>query len=370
MGTATQRNLQNGRHRTQYRSSVHGLGRRQKLLTDKTTIHGYAIDEIKSALQKAIRLGDEHLALQCAVELDLSKKSQWVWDRLHVLASEDVGLARLGLHKEIEDLHTQWKKRYRENPTEAGLRGNNPERLFLINAVLILARNQKSRLVDHALITYYENQQPIEIPEDCKQSAARMYDNPEPIEIPDAALDKHTKRGRNELKQKGAAGINHFFDVGATLKSESPAIVDPYKELARLALLQKNAATRSKPALASSHTAQANYTRTCYAVRHHRQSGYFVTGSGRFPPAPGYLSNVMVDEAFLFDDPQQMDRIVTKILKLLGRTLTPQEEPWRREDFELLKVQVAYTVTPFSVEPPPASAPGDPSTAPADPASA
>jgi hypothetical protein len=228
------------------RSAAHryiNLAKGTKIITNTTTINGYAIDEIKSALQKAVRLGDEHLALQCMVELDLSKKTQWLWDRLHIFASEDVGLARLGLHREIEDLHDQWKIRYRENPSEQGQR-HHPDRLFLKHAVLLLVRVQKSRLVDHALITYYENQQPIEIPDDCKQAAA-MFDHEEPIEIPDSAVDKHTARGRNKLGRKGAAGINHFFDVGANLKNESPAIEDQYKESARQALIQKEGAARA-----------------------------------------------------------------------------------------------------------------------------
>jgi hypothetical protein len=228
------------------RSTAHrymDLAEGRKAAPVTSTVRGYAIDEIKSALQKAVRLGDEHLAMQCAVELDLNKNTPWLWDRLHDFASEDVGLAAIGLHREIEDLHSQWKKHYRKNPSEIQMR-HHPERLFLIHAVLLVVRVRKSRLVDHALITYYNHQQPIEIPEDCKQTATAMYDKQEPINIPDAALDKHTRRGK-KLGRKGAAGINHFFDVGATLKNESPAIEDPYKESARQALLHKVVAPAS-----------------------------------------------------------------------------------------------------------------------------
>jgi hypothetical protein len=95
--------------------------------------------------------------------------------------------------------------------------------------------------VDDALTTHYNSQQPIEIPDDCKQAAAEMDDSKERIEIPDAAVDKHTHRGCHELKRKGAAGIAHFYDVATKLVNETtqPELQNQYKETARQASLKK-----------------------------------------------------------------------------------------------------------------------------------
>ncbi len=75
-----------------------------KPLKGGTAVHGYAVDEIKHVFQTSIRTGDEKRAIQCAVELEESGMADWIWNRLPVIASEDVGLARLELHAEIEGL--------------------------------------------------------------------------------------------------------------------------------------------------------------------------------------------------------------------------------------------------------------------------
>lgn len=65
-----------------------------------------------------------------------------------------------------------------------------PERLFLVHAVIALCRSYKSRVVDHALIVFYEGKR-----------GARS--------IPDFALDRHTQRGRRMKR-----GWSHFFTEG------------------------------------------------------------------------------------------------------------------------------------------------------------
>jgi len=124
-------------------------------LKDGDTINGHPMDVIRHIFQTSIRTGNEHRAMQCMVELEASGSTDWMWYRLPIIASEDIGLARLGLHSEIEDLRVQWKRNRNDR--------NNSHRLFLGHAVLLLVRVAKSRLVDDALGTYYGDQQPIEI---------------------------------------------------------------------------------------------------------------------------------------------------------------------------------------------------------------
>jgi len=198
--------------------------------TEGDTINGYKMDVIRHIFQTSIRQGDEHRALQCMVELDISGSADWMWNRMPKIAAEDIGLARLGLQREIEDLRVQWKRNRNDKMC-------NSYRLFSTNAVLLLVRVQKSRLRDHALIEYYNNQQPIEISAaELKAAAETTSDS---IAITDDDLDMHTAKGRAMgRRKKTAKGINHFWDVAAKLNNQAP-INDPYKEKARQTLLQK-----------------------------------------------------------------------------------------------------------------------------------
>jgi replication-associated recombination protein RarA len=57
----------------------------------QTTPGGYPVDEIKSALQKAIRRGREEDALHWCAKLYRVDPTN-LWKRLHVIASEDIGV--------------------------------------------------------------------------------------------------------------------------------------------------------------------------------------------------------------------------------------------------------------------------------------
>jgi len=54
----------------------------------KTTVNGYAMDEVVSALQKEIRRGNEENATFWACELLDSGAGETLWRRLKVIAAE------------------------------------------------------------------------------------------------------------------------------------------------------------------------------------------------------------------------------------------------------------------------------------------
>ena len=173
------------------------------------TRRGFAFDECASALQKCIRRGQEEDAVYFALELADSGYAQYVWRRLLVITSEDVGLAEPTMPATIHALH--------QNALTLEAKRKGSGRLPLVHAVLLLSRAKKSRIVDHALIAV----------------AADETVRP----VPDVAVDKHTKRGRAMGR-----GREHFFEEGSLLANvetgeleHEPHLPDPYRERARAA---------------------------------------------------------------------------------------------------------------------------------------
>jgi replication-associated recombination protein RarA len=167
------------------------------------TIDGYDFYEVLSALQKAIRRGQEKAALYWATELTLSEYGNHLWKRLRIIASEDIGIADSNVAVQVRALYDNWKDFGQDTSGE----------LFTVQAVLILVRAPKSRIVDHAVCLFHNKREPKP-------------------EIPDHALDKHTFRGK-----KMGRGFDHFFDIAAKL--ENCTLPDPYQSSARAVLVAK-----------------------------------------------------------------------------------------------------------------------------------
>ncbi len=161
------------------------------------TPNGYYLDEVISALQKEIRRGNEYEAVYWAVELE-SFNPKALWNRLKVIASEDIGVAEPHAPLIIDALESMYNYAKEKKKEEY--------RLFFVNAVSILARAPKCRIADNLLITLYG---------DIKQGKR--------LEMPDYAIDKHTFRGR-----RMGRGIKHFIEEGSKINNES--VEDSYKK--------------------------------------------------------------------------------------------------------------------------------------------
>jgi replication-associated recombination protein RarA len=170
------------------------------------TARGYDIYELLSALQKDIRRCNEYQAIHWAIELE-SFNAKMLWNRLRVIASEDIGIANAEATLLIDVLERQY--------TDAVTRKNDSSRLFLVHAVLYLARSPKSRIVDDLLITAYGN----------------IKYNGEKLEIPDYALDNHTLRGK-----KIGRDIKFFIEEGSKVNNE--CLENTYKKSASEILLK------------------------------------------------------------------------------------------------------------------------------------
>ncbi|MBI4288950.1 MAG: hypothetical protein HY671_11035 [Chloroflexi bacterium] len=152
--------------------------------------NGYDFGEVASALQKAVRRGNEADALYWAVELDISGYGEYLWKRLRIMSSEDIGLAEPMMPATIRAFYESWLELHRKK--------DDGERLFVIHAILLLVRARKSRLVDNCLVASYGHHPPGK-------------------QIPDYALDKHTLRGKSMGR-----GFDHFLEVGAHLENHAP----------------------------------------------------------------------------------------------------------------------------------------------------
>ena len=105
------------------------------------TQNGYGLDEIISALQKDIRLGNEEQALYWALEL-LPRYEAYLWRRLLVICNEDIGIANPEILVQVQVLRSQYFE-FREEGKDGTCR------LILANAILLMCRSPKARIADH-----------------------------------------------------------------------------------------------------------------------------------------------------------------------------------------------------------------------------
>jgi replication-associated recombination protein RarA len=164
---------------------------------------GLLCEEASSWLQKSLRRGLEVEALTAARELTEAGYGGYVWRRLRVVGSEDVGLAEPGMQPLLETLQSCWERERKKNEQLATI--------FIVHAIVALARAPKSRLIDDigTVVWWEAERRPLELPDD------------------HWAIDRHVKRGR----QLGR-GWAEFYDQGAKLEHEA-ALPNAYAAEAR-----------------------------------------------------------------------------------------------------------------------------------------
>ena len=158
--------------------------------TDRTTIHGLQTDEVRSALHKHVRAGRMEQAIRAAIELartDAGHESM-LWNRLRVMAAEDIGLADPNAPAIVYAL---WQSAAAA-PPEAYDR-----LVFAAQATGYLASSPKDPT-------------PVEIMQ------VVLHEELVP-EVPDAAIDIHTKRG-----QLMGRTMSDWYATGTFVEPEVP----------------------------------------------------------------------------------------------------------------------------------------------------
>lgn len=159
------------------------------------TKNKYNLDEVVSALQKSIRRGLEEDSLYWAMELAKSGYGQYLWRRLCVIVSEDIGLANPLAPIVINSLA--------ENCKRCTKSWKDPEMLPIAHAILYLCRSYKNREVDD-FIEYIK----LKIKGGCN------------LEVPEWAKDVHTEAGKKIIKNKKIDPIKKFYKEGCLLNKE------------------------------------------------------------------------------------------------------------------------------------------------------
>ena len=167
---------------------------------------GYKFGECVSALQKSIRRGKPREALFFAVEIESCgrRSGTYLWNRLKIILSEDIGPTRDGnaLVATLNGLE--------QNNRDHIERTGHPCGLFLSHAIIAMCMAEKSRVN-----TYLERV---------------VYCEDKNFPIPDEALDMHTSAGK-----KMGRGIDHFMIEGAQVHPHSEEFAELEEELLYLA---------------------------------------------------------------------------------------------------------------------------------------
>ena len=167
-----------------------------------TTAHGFAADEVISALQKSLRRGLVENALLIGWEMYLTspEMEEMLWSRLGVISVEDIGLGNPQAPVLVETLY-QMHKRYAYP--------QHDRFLFAAHAIRVIGSGPKDRTTDD-MVNW------------AKQSVALGERLPE---IPDVALDMHTRRG-----QEMGRDYRFFMEEASKVAPEVAGKEQKYRE--------------------------------------------------------------------------------------------------------------------------------------------
>lgn len=176
------------------------MSRDYSLWAEAKTKHGLAVDEVISSLQKAIRRAMVEEACRFAYELYITSPVllEKVWSRLLTISVEDIGFGNLDAARHISTLHDM-RKAFAYDDVD--------QPMFFIHAIRILCESEKDRSSDFLKNIIIKTAAMGQVPE-----------------IMDAALDKHTKRG----KAMGRDSI-HFYEEGSKVIPQAE-ITNDYRE--------------------------------------------------------------------------------------------------------------------------------------------
>jgi replication-associated recombination protein RarA len=171
------------------------------------TTRGYALLEVASALQKAVRRGDARLAGYWAIELFESGYREYTWRRLLTISAEDCWGV---ITHEVEALFRSWQ--FIDRQKKGG------GRVFVAKAAILLSQAAKCRDADHLTNLVYDKNAV-----DSQQVEADLAEARKATEsIPEYAFDCHTMQG----KRAGRTKAEFFVEEHDALAPRVPGLFD------------------------------------------------------------------------------------------------------------------------------------------------
>jgi len=149
-------------------------------------VGGYAFDEVASSLQKMVRRNKPYEAAYWAYILHASGYYKYVWRRLTVIASEDIGNGNPMAAVVVNALRQNY-----EATIDSKKRNSGDALLFIFQTVLYLCCSEKLREADTLvnLIT-------------------KEYQQGKRLEVPEIAIDPHTAKGK-EIHGRWGEGTDY-----------------------------------------------------------------------------------------------------------------------------------------------------------------
>jgi hypothetical protein len=177
----------------------------------------YAPDEVVSSLQKMIRRGREYEACYWAYILHQSGYGQYLWRRLTIITSEDLGNGDPQAAILVSSLQQSWLVLHKHDSKQ-----NLDKFLLVIHAVLYLCRAKKSR----------ENDSLCNLIDERFKSGERLG-------VEEVSLDSHCEGGRAVWGKFGAKDgkekirLDRWFSFNAYITNEAykDKWVDQLKDL-------------------------------------------------------------------------------------------------------------------------------------------
>ncbi len=159
---------------------------------DVRTFHGFAADQVISALQKEIRRGQTENAVLLAYEMARTSPAleDYLWQRLLVISVEDIGMGEPQAPVLVHALYQM---------VQTFDRSVGERTLFAVHAVRYLCGCPKDRSSDEML----------------NWVMRAVAGGQARVQIPDYALDMHTAEGRARGR-----GARHFWTEGTQLAPE------------------------------------------------------------------------------------------------------------------------------------------------------
>lgn len=167
------------------------------------TKNKYDFFEVASAFQKAIRRGEEEDALYWGIELYESGYKKYVWKRMVIMCSEDIGLGEPSCVVQVMSLKQSFD--FLQECKDMGAM-----KLPFVQAILVLVRSRKSRYCDHAITVHW------------KLNAEEIK------EFPDYVYDMHTRKGKSLGR-----GLKHFYEESCKILNANK--IEGEEELEKLA---------------------------------------------------------------------------------------------------------------------------------------